>query len=84
MCAAGYVNMHEISVSVLIYQIIPYLSQRYDALYVSVADVEVRDFLCLPGNRLHASRVLNVPVKSLGWHQVDHVIDLKVQLHYLV
>lgn len=71
-------------ISVLIYQIIPYLSQWYDSLYVGVADVEVRDFFCLPGSCLHASRVLDIPVQSLGRHQVDYVIHLKVQLHHLI
>lgn len=62
----------------------PYLSQGYDALYVGVADVKVRDFLRLPGSRLHARRVLDVPVQRLRRHQVDHIINLKVQLHHLV
>lgn len=74
----------QISVSVLIYQVLPYLSQRYDSLYVGVADVEMRDFLRLPGRCLHASWVLDVPVQSLGWHQVDHIIHFKFQLHHLI
>lgn len=65
-------------------QIQPYLSQRYDSLYVGIADVEVRDFLCLSGSCLHARLVLDVPVQRLGWHQVDHIIHFKFQLHHLV
>lgn len=61
-----------------------YLSQRHDSLDVGVADVEVGDFLRLPGSGLHAGRVLHGPVQSLGGHQVDHVVHLKFQLHHLV
>lgn len=42
MCAAAYVNIQiQISVFVFIYQVIVYLSQRYNSLYVSIGDVEV-------------------------------------------
>lgn len=81
MCAARHVNACDHR---CLRRVTSYLSQGNDPLYVSVADVEVRDLLGLPGRGLRARRVLDVPVERLGRHQVDHVVHLKFQLHHLV
>lgn len=61
-----------------------YLSQRYDALDVGVADVEVRDFLFLLGARLTSVRIFHPPMQSLGGNEGDDVLHLKVQLHHFI
>lgn len=76
--------MAGVSINLLISRAVAHLSQRHDALYVGVADVEVGDFFRLPGSELSAGWVLHVPVKSLGGRQGDHVVHLKVQLHHLI
>lgn len=72
------------SVSALIWEQISYLCQWHNALDVGIANVEVGNLFCLLQSRLCVSGVFHSPAQSLGWLQINHVVNLKVQLHYLI